>query len=45
LGQTAGWKRDAADFYLQHEAVKHIWVRELVKQAAVKLRAAQLRWT
>jgi hypothetical protein len=42
LGQTAGWKRDAADFYLPHHAVKQIWVRELVKKAAVKLRAAQL---
>ncbi len=42
LGQTAGWKRDAADFYLKHDAVKQIWVRELVKNAAVKLRAAQL---
>jgi hypothetical protein len=41
LGKTAGGKRDAADFYLQHDAVKHIWVRALVKQAAVKLRAAQ----
>jgi hypothetical protein len=42
LGKTAGWKRDAADFYVKHDTVKHIWVRELVKQAAVKLRAAQL---
>jgi uncharacterized protein DUF4338/DDE family transposase len=42
LGQTAGWKRDASDFYLQHEAPKQIWVRELVKKACVKLRAALL---
>jgi hypothetical protein len=42
LGKTAGWKRDAADFYVKHDAVKHIWVRELVKKATVKLRAAQL---
>jgi hypothetical protein len=42
LGKTAGWKRDAADFYLKHDAVKQIWVRELVKNARVKLRAAQL---
>jgi hypothetical protein len=42
LGKTAGWKRDAADFYLQHHAPKQIWVRELVKNARVKLRAAQL---
>lgn len=42
LGKTAGWKRDAADFYLKHDAPKQIWVRELVKKACVKLRAAQL---
>ncbi len=42
LGRTAGWKRDAADFYLQHDAPKQIWVRELEKKACVKLRAAQL---
>ena len=42
LGRTAGWKRDAADFYLKHDAPKQIWVRELVKKACVKLRAAQL---
>jgi hypothetical protein len=37
LGRTAGWKRDAADFYVKHDTVKQIWVRELVK-----LRAPQL---
>jgi hypothetical protein len=42
LGKTAGWKRDAADFYMKHDAPKQIWVRELVKRARVKLRAAQL---
>ena len=42
LGKTAGWKRDAADFYIKHDAPKEIWVRELVKNARVKLRAAQL---
>lgn len=42
LGKTAGWKRDAADFYLKHDAPKQIWVRELSKNAAVKLRAEQL---
>lgn len=47
LGKTAGWKRDAADFYLKHDAPKQIWVRELVKNARVKLRAVQLppQWT
>ena len=42
LGKTAGWKRDAADFYVKHDAPKQIWVRELVKKACVKLRAPQL---
>jgi hypothetical protein len=42
LGKTAGWKRDAADFYLKHGTPKQIWVRELVKNARGKLRAAQL---
>lgn len=42
LGHTAGWKRDAADFYLQHAAPKQIWVRELVRNARVKLRAPEL---
>jgi hypothetical protein len=42
LGKTAGWKRDASDFYIKHDAPKQIWLRELVKKACVKLRAAQL---
>ncbi len=42
LGKTAGWKRDAADFYIKHDAPKQIWVRELVKKACLKLRAPQL---
>jgi Domain of unknown function (DUF4338)/Transposase DDE domain len=42
LGKTAGWKRDADDFYEKNEAPKQIWVRELVKKACVKLRAPQL---
>jgi predicted transposase YbfD/YdcC len=42
LGRTAGWKRDASDFYVKHDAPKQIWVRELVKKACVKLRATQL---
>lgn len=42
LGRTAGWKRDAADFYQKHDAPKEIWVRELVKKACVGLRAAEL---
>jgi hypothetical protein len=42
LGKTAGWKRDADDFYEKNDASKQIWVRELVKKACVKLRAPQL---
>jgi predicted transposase YbfD/YdcC len=42
LGRTAGWKRDADDFYEKNDAPKQIWVRELVKKACVKLRADQL---
>jgi predicted transposase YbfD/YdcC len=42
LGRTAGWKRDADDFYEKNEAPKQIWVRELVKKACVKLRAPEL---
>jgi hypothetical protein len=42
LGKTAGWKRDADDFYEKNDAPKQIWVRQLVKKACVKLRAEQL---
>ena len=41
-GRTAGWKRDADDFYLQHNSPKQIWVRELAPEACVKLRAKEL---
>lgn len=42
LGQTAGWKRSAEDFYQKHERPKQIWVRELVPNACAKLRGEQL---
>lgn len=42
LGRTAGWKRDADDFYLRHDSPKQIWVRELERKACVKLRAKEL---
>lgn len=42
LGKTAGWKRDADDFYEKNDAPKQVWVRELVKKACGKLRAPQL---
>jgi hypothetical protein len=47
LGQTAGWKRNAEDFYQKHERPKQIWVRELVPNACRKLCAPQLppAWT
>lgn len=42
LGGTRGWKRSAVDFYEQHDQPKQVWVRELVKNACAKLRAAAL---
>ena len=42
LGQTAGWKRSAEDFYQKHDRPKQIWVRELVPNACRKLCAEQL---
>ena len=42
LGLTSGWKRSAVDFYEKHGHPKQVWVRELVKKACVKLRAAEL---
>jgi hypothetical protein len=42
LGRTAGWKREADDFYEKNDTPKQIWVRELFKKACVKLRAPEL---
>jgi predicted transposase YbfD/YdcC len=42
LGFIRCWKRSAVDFYEQHGHPKQVWVRELVKKAWVKLRAAAL---
>jgi predicted transposase YbfD/YdcC len=42
LGQTAGWKRSAEDFYQKHERPKQIWMRELVPNACRKLCAESL---
>ncbi len=42
LGETAGWKRTADDFYEKHGRPKQVWVRELEKRACGKLRAAVL---
>src|SRR5438445_27615 len=42
LGQTAGWKRSAEDFYQKHDRPKQIWVRELVPNACRKLCAERL---
>jgi hypothetical protein len=42
VGCTAGFKRVAQDFYVAHERPKQLYVRELVKHAARKLRQRQL---
>jgi predicted transposase YbfD/YdcC len=42
LGHTRGWKRSAVDFYEKHDHPKQVWIRELVKNACVKLRAPEL---
>lgn len=42
LGRTAGWKRDASDFYVRHDQAKQIWVRELARGACKRLRAPTL---
>ena len=42
LGQSAGFKRVAEDFYEAHDQPKQLYARELVKQAARKLRQRQL---
>ena len=42
LGQSAGWKRSAEDFYQKHDRPKQIWVRELVPNAGRKLCAPEL---
>ena len=42
LGHTRGWKRSAVDFYEEHGHPKQVWIRELVRNACAKLRAAEL---
>ena len=42
LGYTAGFKRGAEDFYELHDRPKQLYVRELVKHAAYKLRTRLL---
>jgi len=42
LGQSAGFKRVAEDFYEAHDRPKQLYARELVKHAARKLRQRQL---
>ena len=41
LGHTQGWKRSAVDFYEKHDRPKQVWIRELDKNACVKLRAPE----
>jgi hypothetical protein len=45
LGQSSGFKRVAQDFYEAHDRPKQLYVRELVKQAACKLRRRRLSET
>ena len=42
VGQSAGFKRVAEDFYEAHDRPKQLYVRELVRHAARKLRQRQL---
>lgn len=42
LGPTAGWKRNAEDYYQKHDRPKQVWVRELVPEACRKLRSEEL---
>jgi len=42
VGQSAGFKRVAEDFYEAHDRPKQLYVRELIKHAARKLRQRQL---
>jgi hypothetical protein len=42
LGQSAGFQRVAGDFYQAHDRPKQLYVRELVKHAARKLRQRHL---
>lgn len=42
LGQSAGFKRVAEDFYEAHDRPKRLFARELVRHAARKLRQRQL---
>ena len=42
LGPTSGFGRCAQDFYEAHDQPKQLWVKELVKGACQKLRAAVL---
>jgi len=42
LGQTKGYSRHRADFYVPNDRPKKLWVRELRKDAAAILRTPQL---
>jgi hypothetical protein len=42
LGRTAGWQRNAEDFYQKHDRPKQVWVRQLAPKACVRLRAQTL---
>lgn len=42
LGRTRGFGRVAEDFYVAHDRPKQLYARELIKQAACKLRQREL---
>jgi len=42
IGNTAGWKRGGADFYVAHDRPKQLWVRELRPGARTRLCSATL---
>jgi hypothetical protein len=42
VGYSAGYRRHRADFYIEHERPKRLWLRPLVPEARQLLRSAQL---
>ncbi|HNF90235.1 MAG TPA: ISAs1 family transposase [Thiobacillaceae bacterium] len=42
LGLTQGYGRQSKDFYIEHAQPKQLWVKTLVRNATVKLRAEHL---
>ncbi len=42
FGRTAGWQRDAADFYLKHAAPRQIWVNAATNAGSLAVRKVQI---